>query len=72
LCLMQIPHHGSQYNFTTQLDTDFPALYYCVHDRNEGRIKNSESLYNRLVQGKQLLMIRDICQDLILQISEVH
>lgn len=72
LCLMQIPHHGSQYNFTLQLDSEIPSLYYFIHDKSEDRIKKSASLYNKLTQSNQLLMVRDICADLILQKSEMN
>lgn len=72
LLLMQVPHHGSQNNILNTFDTDFPAEYYFVHDISDARIQKKVTVYNALHSKNQLLMVRDVCHDLILGRIEVQ
>lgn len=65
MLLMQVPHHGSQHNIRNTFNTDFPAEYYFVHDISEARIQKKTTVYSALKVTNQLLMVRDIYQDLI-------
>ena len=65
LLLMQIPHHGSQYNIGAQFETEFPALYYFVNDVDTKRLQKSPVLFKSLTGQKKLLVSRGNCQDLI-------
>lgn len=72
MLLMQIPHHGSQHNILNTFNTDFPAEYYFVHDISDARIQKKVTVYNALHSKNQLLMVRDVCHDLILGRIEVQ
>lgn len=65
LLLMQIPHHGSQYNIGVQFETDFPAHYYLVNDVDTKRLQKSPALFKSLTGQKKLLVSRGVYQDLI-------
>ncbi len=65
MLLMQIPHHGSQHNILNTFNTDFLAEYYFVHDISDTRIQKKVTVYNALHCKNQLLMVRDVCHDLI-------
>ena len=65
LLLMQIPHHGSQYNIGAQFKTDFPAHYYFVNDVDTKRLQKSPGLFKSLTGQKKLLVSRGKCQNLI-------
>ena len=65
LLLMQIPHHGSSANSSPHLDTEFPARYYFVNDKDTKRIQKNGVLYKILTGRKQLLVARGLGQDLI-------
>lgn len=72
LSLMQIPHHGSKYNFSLTIDSKLPSEYYFICDKDENRIQNCKSLYNRLISNYNLFFVRDVCSDLVVQESEVY
>ena len=65
LLLMQIPHHGSQYNIGALFETDFPAHYYFVNDVDTKRLQKSPGLFKSLTGQKKLLVSRGKCQNLI-------
>ena len=65
LLLMQIPHHGSQYNIGSQFETDFPAHYYFVNDVDTKRLQKSPGLFKSLIGQKKLIVSREKCQNLI-------
>lgn len=77
LALMQIPHHGSRYNYEDTIDSDFLAEWCFVCDKDEQRIRKMGELYNRLTSTsagghKKLWMVQDVCKDLLLQESNVY
>ena len=65
LLMMQIPHHGSQYNIGAQFETDFPARYYFVNDVDTKRLQKNVPLFKLLTGQNKLMVSRDLCQDLI-------
>lgn len=65
LLMMQIPHHGSQYNIGAQFEKDFPARYYFVNDIDTRRLQKSVKLFKSLTNQKKLMVSRGLCQDLI-------
>jgi len=65
LLLMQLPHHGSQYNICYDLHKKIISDLYFVCDSTSERIEKSQQLYDDLTHNDQLLMVRDICPDLI-------
>ncbi len=67
LALMQIPHHGSEYNVGSHFDIDFPARYYYYHDKSSERLCRNQTLYNTLIGSHKLLDVRDVGSDLIEQ-----
>ena len=71
LLLMQIPHHGSQYNIGAQFEADFPAKYYFVNDEDTKRLQKSLGLFSSLMKKKNLLVARGRCQNLICSMSKV-
>lgn len=71
LLLMQIPHHGSQYNIGAQFETEFPAKYYFVNDEDTKRLQKSSDVFGSLMNKKNLLVSRGLCQDLICTIAKV-
>lgn len=71
LLLMQIPHHGSQYNIGAQFETDFPAKYFFVNDEDTKRLQKSAGLFGSMMKQKKLLVSRGHCQDLIKNIAEI-
>ncbi len=71
LFMMQIPHHGSQYNIGAQFETDFPAKYYFVNDEDTKRLQKSACLFDSLMKQKKLLVSRGHCQDLIKSFAEI-
>lgn len=71
LLLMQIPHHGSQYNIGAQFETDFPAKFYFVNDEDTKRLQKSAGLFGSLMKQKNILLPRGHCQDLIKSVAEI-
>lgn len=71
LLLMQIPHHGSQYNVGARFENDFVAKYYFVNDINTKRLQNNQRLYNSLVGKRTLLAVDANCQDMIVTLTEI-
>jgi len=69
LLMMQIPHHGSQYNIGNQFETDFPARYYFVNDIDTKRLQKSVNLFKSLTKQKKLMVSRDQCQNLIWNVT---
>ena len=65
LLLLQIPHHGSQYNIGAQFETDIAARYYFVNDVDTKRLQKSPGLFKSLTGQKKLLVSRGKCQNLI-------
>lgn len=65
LLMMQIPHHGSQYNIGAQFETDFSARYYFVNDIDTKRLQKNVNLFKSLTSQKNLLVSRGLCMDLI-------
>lgn len=65
LLMMQIPHHGSQYNISAQFEAEFPARYYFVNDIDTKRLQKSANLFMSLTNQKKLLVSRALCKDLI-------
>ena len=72
LALMQIPHHGSEYNVGSHFVIDFPARYYYYHDKSSERLRRNLPLYNNLTRSHKLLDVRDIGSDLIEQRVEIQ
>lgn len=70
--LMQIPHHGSQYNCEKQLDQDIIADFYYVNDMDTRRLQKNDALFRSLMAKRKLLVARDHCRDLIVTISWMH
>lgn len=70
--LMQIPHHGSQYNSEKQLDQDILADYFFVNDMDTRRLQKNDALFRSLMAKRKLLVARDHCRDLIVTISWMH
>lgn len=70
--LMQIPHHGSQYNSEKQLDQDILADYYYVNDMDTRRLQKNDALFRSLMAKRRLLVARDHRCDLIVTISGMH
>lgn len=69
LLLMQIPHHGSKYNSDDQLPKAFPAKYYFVCDKDNTRFSKNSIAQMGL---SNVLMVRDICCDLIFGVTHVY
>ena len=65
LLMMQIPHHGSQYNIGSQFETDFLARYYYVNDIDTKRLQKNVNLFKSLTSQKNLMVSRGLCKDLI-------
>ena len=65
LLMMQIPHHGSQYNIGVNFEKDFPSLFYFVNDIDTKRLQKSACLFKSLTKQKKLLVSRDVCHDTI-------
>lgn len=72
LALMQIPHHGSEYNVGCHFDIDFSARYYYYHDKSSERLRRNLPLYDNLTSSHKLLDVRDIGSDLIEQIVKIQ
>lgn len=71
LLMMQIPHHGSQYNVGARFETDFAAKYYFVNDITTKRIQGNQRLYNSLMSQKKLLVVNENCKNLVVTITEI-
>ena len=71
LLMMQIPHHGSQYNVGARFETDFAAKYYFVNDITTKRIQGNRRLYNSLMSQKNLLVVSENCKNLVVTITEI-
>lgn len=69
LLLVQLPHHGSKYNINPNLHQRLTADFYFVCYQSDEKIKKVTDLYDDLTKSKQLLMIRDICSDLVINNS---
>ena len=69
--MMQIPHHGSQYNVGARFETDFAAKYYFVNDITTKRIQGNQRLYNSLMSQKNLLVVNENCKNLVVTITEI-
>ena len=72
LLMMQIPHHGSQYNIGAQFETDFPARYYFVNDVDTKRLQKNVNLFKSLTCQNKLIVSRGLCQDLIVTETEIR
>lgn len=70
--LMQIPHHGSQYNSEKYLNQDIMADYYFVNDLDTRRIQKNDALFRSLMANRKLLVARDHCRDSIVTISWIE
>lgn len=71
LLMMQIPHHGSQYNVGARFETDFAAKYYFVNDITTKRIQGNQRLYNTLLSQNKLLVVNENCQNLVVTMTEI-
>ena len=71
LLMMQIPHHGSQYNVGARFETDFAAKYYFVNDITTKRIQANQRLYNTLLSQNKLLVVSENCKNLVVTITEI-
>ena len=71
LLLMQIPHHGSQYNRGTHFETDFPSILYFVNDVDTKRLQNNPELLTSLKLQNKLLVASDRCRDMIVGITRI-
>ncbi len=71
LLLMQLPHHGSQNNINPDLHRQIIADFYFVCYQSDEKIKKVTDLYDDLTKSKQLLMIRDICSDIVINNSSI-
>lgn len=69
LLLMQIPHHGSQFNRGVDFEEDFPARLYFVNDVDTRRLQNNPKLLNSLTQQKALLVVSDRLRDLVVGVT---
>ena len=72
LLLTQIPHHGSRHNVYEKFDHDFISEYYFYCDNTSVRLQKNGSLYQNLVAANNLLEIRDVCDDLVLNEIELQ
>lgn len=70
MLLCQLPHHGSCYNARYDFDASFPSAYYFFHDNTEERVSHNSILYGKLTKGRQLLPVRDVDQDEIVNVID--
>lgn len=65
LLLMQIPHHGSHHNIGVNFESDFPSKLYFLNDIDTSRLKKMPILYMSLTQNNRLLVVKDMCADMV-------
>lgn len=63
--LMQIPHHGSQYNSGKTLNQDIVADYYFLNDTDTRRLQKNDCLFNSLMRSGKLLVARENPRNMI-------
>ncbi len=68
LLLVQIPHHGSQYNSGWNFDQDIPSSFYFYQDHSSKRLQRNGKFFSSLISSKRLLEVRDVDTDLVIHI----
>lgn len=72
LAIVQIPHHGSPDNSSSNFIVDFPARFCFYNDISSLRLQRNSALFNALTNAGSLLEVRDVDSDTITHIVEIQ